>query len=333
MRTYKVMKLVLALALLGCQQTAQVETRKVAPVAKPQITQVPWALDCTNNLQEHLDVGGIVTVPNVGKDWVTRPLYIRKSNTTLRLEAGVTLVAQRGADGFRAKGACLISLVDVSNVTISGAFATLRGWRLELTDVDQVEHSEWRHGLQVLSSSRVTIEGLRIENFGGDGIYIGGSGVPCSSIHIRNVVCAGNYRQGMSVIAGVGVLVEDCVFRDTRGNPPQAGIDIEPNNVHQQLLGIVVRRCLAEGNNGAGFQVNLQRLNPDSPRVSITFQDCLTRNNRRATPVVKAANGLPIDSCIEFKCCTFLDEPWPDAEGVAEFPGCKWIQPIYSMKE
>jgi hypothetical protein len=53
-------------------------------------------------------------------------------------------------------------------------------------------------------------------NSGGDGIII----TNCQRVHISNVTCDGNYRQGLSIIGARHLLVENSRFDNTYGTPP-----------------------------------------------------------------------------------------------------------------
>ena len=54
---------------------------------------------------------------------------------------------------------------------------------------------------------------------------------------VRHVYCC----QGMSIVAGVDILVEASEFSFTQGACPQAGIDIEPSSEAEPLHNITLR--------------------------------------------------------------------------------------------
>jgi hypothetical protein len=96
--------------------------------------------------------------------------------------------------------------------------------------------SEWRHGLSLWWGIDISVSGLTIANSGGDGILLGGmegGGSDRSNavgltqrVTISNVTSDGNHRQGLSLISCVTCLIEDCVFSNTNGTKPMAGVDI-----------------------------------------------------------------------------------------------------------
>jgi hypothetical protein len=123
---------------------------------------------------------------------------------------------------------------------------------------------------------------LRIAETGGDGIYLGVAtrGVPCRDVVIRRVECVANNRQGISVISVDGLLIEDCVLRDTFGTAPQSGIDFEPNGADEQISNVVMRRVTSENNAGDGFQFYLGNLDSDGPETTVEMVDCVAFSNR-----------------------------------------------------
>lgn len=50
------------------------------------------------------------------------------------------------------------------------------------------------------------------------------------------------------------MLVERSNFSNTNGTAPAAGIDIEPDGAHYDLVNITIRDCLAVNNSGHGLQ-------------------------------------------------------------------------------
>ncbi|MBP5620985.1 MAG: right-handed parallel beta-helix repeat-containing protein, partial [Thermoguttaceae bacterium] len=239
------------------------------------------AEDATDCLQKAIDSGAkTVVVDKQSGPWIVRPITLR-SDLELVLQEGTEIVAKRGE--FKSKGECLLRASQASNITIrgEGEGATLRMRKLDYWN-EPYEKSEWRHGVSLLSSENVTLENLTIAETGGDGIYLGVSvpGVPCRNIAIKNVDCVANNRQGISVISVDGLLIEDCLLRDTVGTPPAAGIDFEPNLPDEQITNVVMRRVKAINNKGDGFDFYLVNLKDIGKDLSIYMEDCQAiRNN------------------------------------------------------
>jgi len=93
---------------------------------------------------------------------------------------------------------------------------------------------EWGHGIYIYSSSNVSISGLTLREFWGDGSTVGGdedlgNNKPSETVKYHNVQFVDNRRQGLSLTNSLGVEVDLCVFSKTFGTLPMAGIDLEPN--------------------------------------------------------------------------------------------------------
>ena len=211
--------------------------------------------DATGALQGALDSGAKkVVVPYMGKPWIVRPLQLA-SHQEVVFAPGVVVLAKAGE--FKGKGDSLFTGKNLSDVTLRGYGATLR-MRKEDYQGAAYEEAEWRMVFDFMSCRRVTVLGLRLENSGGDGIYLGvsGDGPPyCEDVVVRDVVCDGHHRQGISVVSAVNLLIENCVLSNTAGTEPEAGIDFEPNQPNERLENCVVRNCRMENNSGAGILV------------------------------------------------------------------------------
>lgn len=176
--------------------------------------------DDTKALQKALDGvslrGGTVVLP-VGTYLVDAKVGLRiKSNTVFKLSQGAIIKAMPNAvDTFS-----ILRVYDASNVAIVGG--QLKGERHE----HQGSTGEWGMGLSLHGASDVVIKDIISKDNWGDGFYVGGKS---KNIQFCSVVADGNRRQGLSIVSGAGILVTDSSFINTRGVPPQAGIDIEPN--------------------------------------------------------------------------------------------------------
>jgi parallel beta-helix repeat protein len=216
-----------------------------------------------------------VLIPYMGRPWIVRPLQLR-GNQEVDLAPGVVIQAKRGE--FQNLQDSLLTARDVSNLTIRGYGATLRMWKHDYQNAPY-KKGEWRMGLEIQGSNHVLVEGLRVENSGGDGFYVDGSKshLWSENVTIRDCVADSNHRQGISVISAVNLTVENCTFSNTEGTAPQAGIDLEPDAPNQRLQNIVIRNSVFENNQGSGMDVYLKQLNGSSAPVSILFDHCLSR--------------------------------------------------------
>jgi len=256
--------------------------------------------------------------------WVTLPLKM-PSNIEFVLEPGVELVAKRGE--FKGLRDFLLELSRCTNVVVrGGAGSTLRMWKADYQGPDY-KHGEWRYALRIHHSENVLIEGLTIVESGGDGI-----GVTGKDITIRNCVCDRNHRQGMSIFSVKNLLVENCVFSNTKGTAPQSGVDIEPDSAKEGIENVVFRNCVAYGNAGNGFETALHQLKRVSTPVSITYENCRSWGNARgdATLNCRSDSDGGVGGIVRYvncafgpslgKCCSFSN--LPDAAVDVEMRGC-----------
>ena len=238
--------------------------------------------DSTEILQKALDSEfSTIIIPAMSGPWVTKPLFLKRDNLTIILEPGALLVAKR--DEFYGRGDSLLTLDAVKNITIQGYGATFKMWR-EDYDKKPYTHAEWRTGIDIISCDNILIEGLTIQDTGGDGIYIGqkkDEGYPTysSNIIIKNMRLLRNYRQGISVISVKNLLIDNCYIYGTKGTLPQAGIDFEPNRAIENLINCRVTNSQIQNNKGAGILIWLKSLDKTSEPVDITIENCVVNQN------------------------------------------------------
>lgn len=274
--------------------------------------------DATDSLQAAIDSKAKkVIIPLMNSPWILRPIRLR-SELEMEFEPGVLVMAKAGA--FLGGGDSLFRAVDQTNLVIRGHSTVLR---MRKSDYQKQPYpkAEWRMGLSLSGCRNVRIEGVRIEESGGDGFYVGSSPANrwCEDIVIRDCEAYGNHRQGLSVISAVRLLVERCVFSGTAGTAPEAGIDFEPDEPDERLVECVVRDCRIDNNAGNGLLVYLKPLTRESHPVSIRFENCHVRMGQPGQSPEDVArmdaqgwSGIAIGKCrdggpqglIEFIHCT-----------------------------
>lgn len=244
-------------------------------------------------------------IPKMPGPWVVDKIEL-VGNKEIVFEPGVEIVAKRGA--FRGKGDSLFTAVNQENLTLIGNGATLRMWREDYAQ-PPYEKAEWRHCLSLRGCRNVTVQGLRLCNSGGDGIYLGAGkgGEPNRDIVIRDVVCDRNYRQGISVITAQNLLVENVVLRNTEGTPPQAGIDFEPNRPTEVLIDCTMRNCLIENNRGYAVHLYAGAMDANSQPISIRLENCRTAgtNAGSLSIVTKNSTEEAVTGVFEVVNCRF----------------------------
>ncbi len=278
--TLMLVLLMLVTAMALCQRNQEMIDRVAA--GEVQEARASWwgfdAEDATACLQAAIDSGvPRLIVEDMGSPWIVTPLTL-VSNQEIVFEEGVELLAKRGE--FHGGGDALVTARDVENVTLRGDGATFRMWREDYANPELYTKAEWRHCLQLRGVRNVEVRGLTLAESGGDGIYLGTGpdGATNIDVTIGDVVCDGNYRQGISVITAQNLVIEDSVLRNTHGTWPQAGIDFEPNDPAERLVNIVMRNCVSESNT-YGYVVNIAPHNAPTAPVSLRFENCRAVGN------------------------------------------------------
>lgn len=275
---------------MGCQ--TMVAERTPADNSQALPADIFWldsdkwtGTDDTAYLQEILDSGHEqLLIPAVPGAWVTEPLFINRDNLSIYFEEGSHIAAKPGS--FHGRNDSLITVDNHSNISFIGlnGGGTLSMDR-EAYSRNPYSKSEWRHTLSLKSVRNVTIESLKIEESGGDGIYIGVSNEKNSSeysenLNIRGCLIQNHYRQGISVISAVNLTINNCEILNTRGTAPEAGIDFEPNRPGQVFLNCLIKDTRLQGNRGPGILIWLKKLNGQESRpVEITIENCDVRKN------------------------------------------------------
>ena len=246
-----------------------------------------------------------LVVDNMGSPWITEPLSC-VSDQEIVFEKGVEILAKRGF--FTGISDALFSLMCVTNVTLRGKTGAILRMRRADYDAPPYTRAEWRHVLNIKSSVNIKVYGLTLAESGGDGIYLGSvrREWPNRDIHIKDVVCDRNYRQGISVISAENLLIENTVMRNTAGTPPEAGIDFEPNYHAERLKNCVMRDCVTENNKGDGYEFYLPNLRRTSEPVSVRLENCRSSGDRVAVRVITGnAYAEAVRGEILFAGCRF----------------------------
>ncbi len=259
--------------------------------------------DSTAVLQEAIDSGaGTVIVPYMGKDWIVRPLKLR-SDLEIVFEPGVVITAKKGE--FKATGDSLFKAVDKHNITLRGYGATLKMQKKDYLTPDY-EKGQWRMVVVLAGCTNVEVLGLTLRDSGGDGIYLGAGTdkkQPCKDILIKDCVFDNNYRQGISVTSAENLRIDNCIFKNTSGHSPGAGVDLEPNNSDGKLAKIVVSNCISENNEGPGFVIGLHKLNSTSSDISVLFYNCYVTGCKWGVQVL-SNNSVGPKGLVEFRNIT-----------------------------
>ena len=282
-----------------------------AAFATPVKISERFGFDPTNStrfIQQAFDSGlPEIVLDDKGMPWITEPLKGR-SNQTLYFEDGVMLLALKGA--YLGTGHQVLCYNCVSNIAVVGLGRRGGTIRMHKSDYQKWPYkpSEWRHTIMVWGVSGFRVENMFLAESGGDGIELYG---PCRNGVIRRVVCDGHHRNALSVCSVRGLLIEDCLFANTKGTGPGAGVDFEPDRGDHALSDVVMRNCRAEGNAGNGIEVYSGGVDARIEPFSLTIENCVSVRNFNA---VRIGGGLGRSKTttwpqgyVTFTNCTFLE--------------------------
>jgi hypothetical protein len=263
--------------------------------------------DSTKILQAAIDSGvKKLIVNNMGKPWIVDKIQLA-GDQEIMFERGVVIQAKRGA--FKGKADSLFTASLKQNIILNGYGAEFRMWRQDYDDPGQYDHAEWRHTLSIRSCTNVRVYGLTLAESGGDGIYLGVTrrGITNKDIHIKDVNCLNNYRQGVSVISAENLLMENCIFKNTAGTAPMAGIDFEPNMPDEKLVNCVMRNCVSENNKGGAYEFYLKQLTATTEPISVRLENCRSIGCRSAVNISTGdeVGTTAVKGIMEFINCTF----------------------------
>lgn len=158
------------------------------------------------------------------------------------------------------------------------------------------------------NSERVLVENMTLQKVTGDGILIVGSGdegASCFDITIRSNDIHHNRRQGVSIVGGVRILIENNDIHHIQGTAPQFGIDIE--SLKFRSADILIQQNRFNQNAGGDYvntdgtnvwfldnecdQTGLTERQSDGPIVHWGKTDQVVRGNT-ITVTVGSSNGM-----------------------------------------
>lgn len=185
------------------------------------------------------------------------------SNVTLQLSSDATLKAIPNNKGsYR-----IIRFAYVNNASVIGG--NIVGERFQHKGTT----GEDGMGIYVKASRDIKIANLTVKDCWGDGIYLGdtASNIDNKNITIKNVRSTGNRRNGITIITGENINVNNCTVANTQGTAPSDGLDIEPNHKTNVLKNISVNNLTSSHNVGNGFEVCTKNLNQSGQSIGITI--------------------------------------------------------------
>ena len=151
-----------------------------------------------------------------------------------------------------------------SNITIENP--VLQGERTGHTGAT----GEWGHGIVVTDTAEnIKIINPTVTDCWGDGIAIYGG----KDIIINNYRANNNRRQGLTISNVSGFTLNGANISNTKGTPPQSGIDIEPDNNSDRLENIHLSDVTTKNNSGFGISINLNKFTDAKKTINILIEN------------------------------------------------------------
>jgi polygalacturonase len=210
--------------------------------------------DDTKAFQKAIDE---VVANGGGTVWVPPGDYSINADTSIFLKSNVIFsMADRArliADTSSNERYAVIKATKIHNAQIlGGQIVGDRDYHIGITG----EHG---YGISISGCDNVLVRNTKISNCWGDGFIVAAAGGTTSTnITAKGIWSGNNRRQAISVIEVDGLLIDSCTLYNTKGTPPQDGIDIEPD-VHptpRTAKNITITNCDIYSNKGNGIEIN-----------------------------------------------------------------------------
>jgi hypothetical protein len=220
-----------------------------------------------------------IILENHGAPWyIDKMVELNQPNMEIWIKGGATVEATVGGftlnqPMFKITGASVTMRGYANFNDATGGVATLKMRKNDYFSYAGAKGS--RHCISVRGNHSI-VKGFNLIDSGGDGIAVTKevAGVPPYNAVLKDLVCDNNSRQGISVISVDKLTVSDCVFKNTSGLPPGAGLDIEPSIPSDVLKAITFTNCVFYNNEGNNVEINLSKLPNSGPPIEITLDGC-----------------------------------------------------------
>lgn len=231
--------------------------------------------------------GGVVYIPEGTYLIEAKQSLVIRSNVTLQLAANAILEAKANTN----ERYDILYIKNVENVKVVGG--TIKGDR----NIHIGNRGEWGMGIGIYDGKNIVIGNVLVRDCWGDGIYIGKNRSRSENIILEKVKCINNRRQGVSITAAHKVTINHCVFSQTNGIPPQAGVDIEPNAT-DTVSNVVIKNSIFDSNENSGILIYT---GAERSFVSDVFvEKCFFVDNRNWAGYIIEKGGLPSIKNIHF---------------------------------
>ena len=249
-----------------------------------------------------------------------RAAFLLRSNSHLQLD-GILIMDPQINDEFN-NGYYAIYIYGAKNVVIDGSGKILGD--LGRSGI----RSEYGHGICVFASEKVSISGIEIADVQGDGVVVSKNN---KNVILKNLTIDNYHRNGISIIDGENIQVEEIRIKNGGGTEPFAAIDIEPNEgdsiYNVSVKNLYIRNC---GVGIAGFvppNAVADKIHYDGINMSGITRCCMNSANFRNLIIDKVL----IEDCSEdVQIMRFIgNENLVFNQVSVNTPNCKAKYPFY----
>jgi len=229
------------------------------------------SVDYTSIIQNVLRDNRNVIFPNF-------PLMINdsglklSSNSSIKFEDGGMLILKASNRGDYS----MIMIQDIENVRIDNM--VLKG--------DRNNHKgttgEWGMGISILGAKNVSIENSKISDLWGDGIYINKGTGSSQSVNITGSTIQRARRNGITVVSGSDIMIDNCRISESNGTLPMAGVCIEPNNNKDYIGRIKISNISTQSCNTAVHIALLRYPSNQARTINIELNGLVSRGDNYA---------------------------------------------------
>lgn len=208
-------------------------------------------VDYTSYLQDGINRYDRIILPDFPVLINDKGLRLRNNNHLLFQKGSSLIMQPTGKSQYY-----LIMLDGIQNVAVY--YPKLIGDRKNHLN----SKGQWGMGIWIKNSRNITIRSPHIVNCWGDGIYLGheNGAYVNENIKIYDGIIDNNRRNGISIISGRNVEINNVFISNTNGHNPQSGIDIEPNSNDDILEGINLINIETFNNTMNGIVVSIGNL-------------------------------------------------------------------------
>lgn len=249
--------------------------------------------DDTLFLQNAIDKCEKLIIPN--GTYLTNGISL-KSNSILISNNAILKMITNNLSAYR-----IIDITEKTNISIIGTLNLIGD-----KDTHTGDSGEWGMCMSIRGSNNIYIENVITSYAWGDGLHISDSTNIDNqyNIYINNLTCHHNRRNGLSIISGEKIRIDNIFTYSNGGTSPNGGFDIEPNvstnkidvslgNVYcYDNLGISSVQCFISNAYTDNYKVNIDYLRANGP-MSIINNNSKSQVNIKALNLTIPSTGRP----------------------------------------